>query len=99
MLGGLIVSEVLAALRAGAGESSFEPAVEGMPAPVVEADEQRSDRCRLHGLSGLDRPIAAGILALAPVAGAPRMWGHSSAGRALGWQPRGQGFDPPWLHQ
>ena len=26
-------------------------------------------------------------------------WGHSSAGRALRWQRRGQGFDPPWLHQ
>ena len=25
-------------------------------------------------------------------------WGHSSAGRALRWQRRGQGFDPPWLH-
>ena len=25
--------------------------------------------------------------------------GHSSAGRALRWQRRGQGFDPPWLHQ
>lgn len=24
--------------------------------------------------------------------------GHSSAGRALRWQRRGQGFDPPWLH-
>ena len=32
----------------------------------------------------------------------PRYWklrGHSSAGRALRWQRRGQGFDPPWLHQ
>ena len=27
------------------------------------------------------------------------VWGHSSAGRALRWQRRGQGFDPPWLHQ
>ena len=27
------------------------------------------------------------------------LWGHSSAGRALRWQRRGQGFDPPWLHQ
>ena len=26
-------------------------------------------------------------------------WGHSSAGRALHWQCRGQGFEPPWLHQ
>lgn len=26
-------------------------------------------------------------------------WGHSSAGRALDWQSRGQGFDPPWFHQ
>ncbi len=26
-------------------------------------------------------------------------WGHSSAGRARDWQSRGQGFDPPWLHQ
>ena len=25
--------------------------------------------------------------------------GHSSAGRALAWHARGQGFDPPWLHQ
>src|SRR3954454_24557868 len=24
--------------------------------------------------------------------------GHSSAGRARGWQPRGRGFEPPWLH-
>ena len=24
--------------------------------------------------------------------------GHSSAGRALGLHPGGQGFDPPWLH-
>lgn len=24
--------------------------------------------------------------------------GHSSAGRALRWQRRGQGFDSPWLH-
>ncbi len=24
--------------------------------------------------------------------------GRSSAGRARGWQPRGQGFDPPRLH-
>jgi hypothetical protein len=23
---------------------------------------------------------------------------HSSAGRALGWQPRGQGFESPWVH-
>src|SRR3954449_3539064 len=28
-----------------------------------------------------------------------RTWGHSSAGRARGWQPRGRGFEPPWLHQ
>src|SRR3954469_10757975 len=27
-----------------------------------------------------------------------RAWGHSSAGRARGWQPRGRGFEPPWLH-
>ena len=26
-------------------------------------------------------------------------WGHSSVGRALEWHSRGQGFDPPWLHQ
>jgi concanavalin A-like lectin/glucanase superfamily protein len=25
-------------------------------------------------------------------------WGCSSAGRARGWQPRGRGFEPPWLH-
>ena len=25
--------------------------------------------------------------------------GHSSAGRAPGLQPGGQGFDSPWLHQ
>ncbi len=25
-------------------------------------------------------------------------WGRSSAGRALDWQSRGQGFDPPRLH-
>jgi hypothetical protein len=24
---------------------------------------------------------------------------HSSAGRALGWQPRGQGFESPWVHR
>lgn len=24
--------------------------------------------------------------------------GHSAAGSALGWQPRGQEFDPPCLH-
>ena len=24
--------------------------------------------------------------------------GHSSAGRALRWQRRGRGFEPPWLH-
>ena len=24
--------------------------------------------------------------------------GHSSAGRAFGWQRRGRGFEPPWLH-
>ncbi len=29
----------------------------------------------------------------------PGFWGHSSAGRARDWQSRGQGFDPPWLHQ
>ena len=27
------------------------------------------------------------------------MRGHSSAGRALQWHCRGQGFDSPWLHQ
>jgi hypothetical protein len=27
------------------------------------------------------------------------MWAHSSAGRALRWQRRGQEFDPPWVHQ
>ena len=27
------------------------------------------------------------------------LWGYSAAGSALGWQPRGQGFDPPYLHQ
>ena len=26
------------------------------------------------------------------------LWGRSSAGRASGWQPEGQGFDPPRLH-
>lgn len=26
-------------------------------------------------------------------------WGVSSAGRALRWQRRGQGFEPPTLHQ
>ena len=26
------------------------------------------------------------------------MGGRSSVGRALGWQSRGQGFDPPRLH-
>ena len=25
-------------------------------------------------------------------------WGYSSAGRARGWQPQGQGFEPPQLH-
>ncbi|MDX6486671.1 MAG: hypothetical protein QOF43_1824 [Gaiellaceae bacterium] len=25
-------------------------------------------------------------------------WGRSSAGRASGWQPEGQGFEPPRLH-
>ena len=28
-----------------------------------------------------------------------KVWGHSSVGRALDWQSRGRGFDPPWLHQ
>ena len=28
---------------------------------------------------------------------APR-WGYSSAGRAFGWQPKGQGFESPYLH-
>ena len=28
----------------------------------------------------------------------PVAWGRSSAGRALDWQSRGQGFDPPRLH-
>ena len=27
-----------------------------------------------------------------------RNWGCSSAGRAFGWQPKGQGFEPPQLH-
>ena len=27
------------------------------------------------------------------------LWGCSSVGRALDWQSRGQGFDPPQLHQ
>jgi hypothetical protein len=27
-----------------------------------------------------------------------QLWGISSAGRALGWQPRGQRFDPAMLH-
>ena len=27
------------------------------------------------------------------------LWGYGSAGRALGWQPRGQGFESPYLHQ
>lgn len=27
-----------------------------------------------------------------------RLRGHSSAGRALRWQCKGQGFEPPWLH-
>ncbi len=26
------------------------------------------------------------------------MRGISSAGRVFGWQPKGQGFDPPMLH-
>ena len=26
------------------------------------------------------------------------LWGCSSAGRASGWQPEGQGFEPPQLH-
>ena len=29
----------------------------------------------------------------------PSTWGYSSAGRALEWHSRGQGFDPPYLHQ
>ena len=34
-----------------------------------------------------------------PVRGASRhARAHSSAGRALGWQPRGQGFESPWVH-
>ena len=28
-----------------------------------------------------------------------QIWGCSSAGRALAWHARGQGFDPPQLHQ
>jgi hypothetical protein len=28
-----------------------------------------------------------------------RVWGHSSAGRALAWHARGRRFDPAWLHQ
>ena len=28
-----------------------------------------------------------------------RIWGYSSAGRALDWQSRGQRFDPAYLHQ
>src|SRR5580698_8757029 len=30
--------------------------------------------------------------------GAPRKWGHSSAGRAPAWHAGGQRFDPAWLH-
>ncbi len=29
----------------------------------------------------------------------PRVWGYSSAGRALAWHARGQRFDPAYLHQ
>ena len=28
-----------------------------------------------------------------------RIWGYSSAGRALEWHSRGQRFDPAYLHQ
>ncbi len=28
-----------------------------------------------------------------------KLWGHSSAGRALAWHARGRRFDPAWLHQ
>jgi hypothetical protein len=31
--------------------------------------------------------------------GFPNIWGCSSPGRALDWQSRGKGFDPPHLHQ
>ena len=27
-----------------------------------------------------------------------RSWGHSSVGRASGWQPEGRRFEPGWLH-
>lgn len=27
------------------------------------------------------------------------LWGISSVGRAFGWQPKGQGFESPILHQ
>ena len=38
------------------------------------------------------------ILSSLPARSAPLRWGYSSAGRASGWQPEGQRFEPAYLH-
>ena len=77
----------------------IEPALEGPPVHLVEAAAAGGGRDRFGHPVGMlfDRPSPRSYTVLRAFEGATK-WGHSSAGRALGWQPRGQGFDPPWLH-
>ena len=40
-----------------------------------------------------------GIAYIHSVRSVEPIWGHSSVGRAAGWQSVGQEFESPWLHQ
>jgi hypothetical protein len=44
MLGGMVLSEAVAALAPKAEGITFEPAVEGMPAPVIEDPDRERRR-------------------------------------------------------
>ena len=67
---------------------------------ALHAAAPRPRRSRHAGRARDLRPAAGVLRAFSgPLGyGADGSRGHSSAGRASGWQPEGQGFDPPWLH-
>ena len=100
-----------AAETAESGQDDGEVKVE-IDDDLLEDDEE--DNVSLDDIADVARrrrrdvTCAAGIFPLIPPAAlttdrsrlaAPQDRGLSSAGRALAWHARGQGFDPPRLHQ
>ena len=64
--------------------------------PLRPSARQRS---AAHPVGQVAGEAGYAILSSLPAPSAPFRWGYSSAGRASGWQPEGQRFEPAYLHQ